>query len=409
MTWKLWFGMPRDYVEDELSRKSVFKSEHYLSIDYVPENLPHREDELRLLAQNFKTLITSPGRTSQKFIIEGSVGTGKTAVAKRFAEQMIHAARRRDIRFHKLHINCRVNKSAYLVYLKILREFKPDFPRRGHSPEELLQMIVEVLETEDRYLLLILDELDYFIKQKGGDILYNLTRLMDDQLNAQQRLSMIGVGRQIRLDEELFDPSTLSTLQRNKIRFNKYNANELNDILTERIDMAFEERAVMQETLQLICEIASERGDARYAMELLWRAGKQADSKGSSFILPDFVRKAKADTHPELRKEILEDLSRQNQLLLLAAARRLREVRSAYVTIGEVEDMYHSICEEYNSEPRAHTQVWEWVQDLNAHGVINTKRSGVGQRGQTTLVGLSEVPADLLEQYLLGLLDKGRV
>jgi cell division control protein 6 len=401
--------MPRDYVEDELSRKSVFKSEHYLSIDYVPENLPHRDNELRILAQNFKTLITSPGRTSQKFIIEGNVGTGKTAVAKRFAEQMVHAAHRRDIRFHKLHINCRVNKSAYLVYLKILREFKPEFPRRGHSPEELLQMIVEVLETEDRYLLLILDELDYFIKQKGGDILYNLTRLMDDQLNAQQRLSMIGVGRQIRLDEEIFDPSTLSTLQRNKISFDRYNASELTDILDERVKMAFEDRAVMPETLQLICEIASERGDARYAIELLWRAGKQADSVGSSVILPDYARKAKADTHPELRTEVLEDLPVQNQLLLLAAARKLKEGRSAYVTIGEVEDMYRSVCEEYNSEPRAHTQVWEWVQDLNAHGVIDTKRSGAGQRGQTTLLGLSDVPADLLEQYLISLLEKGRL
>ena len=83
-------------------------------------------------------------------------------------------------------------------------------------------MIVEVLEAEDRYLLLILDELDYFIRQKGADILYNLTRLMDDKLNASQRLSMIGVGRSIPLDETLFDKSTLSTLQRNALHFGKY-------------------------------------------------------------------------------------------------------------------------------------------------------------------------------------------
>lgn len=402
--------MPRDYIEDELSRKSVFKSEHYLSIDYVPENLPHRETELRILAQNFKSLIASPGRTSQKFIIEGPVGTGKTAVAKRFAEQIELAAKRpgRNIRFHTLHINCRVNKSAYLVYLKILRKFKPEFPRRGHSPEELIQMIVEVLESEDRYLLLILDELDYFIKQKGGDILYNLTRLMDDQLNAQQRLSIIGVGRRIPLDNDLFDSSTLSTLQRNILHFEPYTASQLEDILKERIKMAFEDGTVMSETLQMICEMASERGDARYAIELLWRAGKQADSLQSKVIIPDYARKAKADTHPELRIEILDKLSKQNQLLLLATARKLKEVRSAYVTIGEVEEMYHSVCEEYSSESRAHTQVWEWVQDLNAHGVIDTKRSSIGQRGQTTLIGISDVPAELLEQYLLKALNKRR-
>ncbi|MHA1903018.1 MAG: ORC1-type DNA replication protein [Candidatus Thorarchaeota archaeon] len=397
--------MSRDYIEDELSRRSVFESEQFLSIDYVPETLPHREAELRNLAQSFKTLITSPGLTSQKFIIEGPVGTGKTAVTKRFAEQMIQAANRRGIRLHKLHINCRVNKSAYLVYLRILREFKPKFPRRGHSPEELLQMIVEVLEAEDRYLLLILDELDYFIRQKGADILYNLTRLMDDKLNASQRLSMIGVGRNIPLDETLFDKSTLSTLQRNALYFGKYPSEALYDILQDRIQVAFEEGAVMKETLELICEIASDRGDARYAIELLWRAGKQADSSDSRVIIPDYVRKAKADTHPELRKEIFAALPKQNKLLLLSAARQLKEIRSAYVTIGEVEEMYKAVCEEYDEEPRAHTQVWEWVQDLNAHGVIDTKRSGAGQRGQTTLIGLSDIPAELLEHFLLGLLE----
>ena len=397
--------MAHDYIEDELSRRTVFKSEQFLSIDYVPENLPHRQAELRTLAQNFKTLISSPGRTSQRFIIEGPVGTGKTAAAKRFAEQIVQAADRRDIRLHNIHINCRVNKTTYLVFLRALREFKPEFPRRGHSPEELLQMLVEVLDEEDRYLLLILDELDYFIKQRGSDILYDLTRLTDDRLNAKQRVSIIGIGRKIPLDEELLDSSTLSTLQRNILRFSKYDRNALYDILKHRVDMAFVKNAVMDETIQVISDIASERGDARYAIELLWRSGKQADSDQSTNVVPDYARQAKADTHPELRKEVFTTLSQMHRLLLLAVARQLKETRGAYVTMGEVEEMYRSSCEEYNEEPRAHTQIWEWVQDLTSHGIIDTKRSSSGQRGQTTLIGLSDVPAEMLEQYIASLLD----
>jgi cell division control protein 6 len=401
--------MPRNFVEDELSKRSVFKSEQLLSIDYVPESLPHREEELRSLAQGFRTLIKTPGKTSLRFVIEGSVGTGKTAVAKRFAQQMVQAAERRSIRFHSIHINCRVNKSEYLVYLRILREFRPKFPQRGHSPEELLQMILEVLDTEDRYLLLVLDELDYFIKQKGADILYNLTRLMDDRLNAPQRLSIIAVGRDIPLDDGVLDPSTLSTLQRNVLRFSKYASTALFDILKERTGMAFEEDVVMDDTLRIIADIASDRGDARYAIELLWRAGKQADYEEVDRVVPDYARKAKSDTHPELRKEVFAALPLQSKLLLLASARRLKENRGDYVTMGEVEEMYRSVCEEYGEEPRAHTQVWEWVQDLNAHGVVDTKRSGPGQRGQTTMIGFSEVPAEMLESFLLELLEGRRL
>ncbi|MBY8996866.1 MAG: ORC1-type DNA replication protein [Candidatus Thorarchaeota archaeon] len=400
--------MPHDYVEDELSRRSVFKSEQFLSIDYVPESLPHRQSEIRTLVQSFKTLISSPGRTSHKFIIEGPVGTGKTAVAKRFSEQMIQAAKRRNIRLHSIHINCRVNKTEYLVFLRALREFVPKFPRRGHSPDELLQMLVEVLDEEDRYLLLILDELDYFIRQRGADILYDLTRLMDDRLNATQRLSIIGIGRKIPLDDEILDSSTQSTLQRNVLRFSRYNRDALYDILGDRIDMAFEKKTVMDETIQVICDIASEHGDARYAIELLWRAGKRADSDQADIVIPDYARRAKADTHPELRKEIFAALPTQHKLLLLAAARQLREIRSAYVTMGEVEEMYRSICEEYYEEPRAHTQIWEWVQDLHSHGIIDAKKSGTGQRGQTTLIGFSDVPAEMLEQFLSGLLDTSK-
>ena len=152
--------MYRDFIEEELSRRSVFKSEEILSIDYVPENLPHREKELRLLAQSFRTLLTAPGQTSHKFVIEGPVGTGKTAVAKRFAEMMVQAAKPRRIRLHSIHINCRVSKSTYMVYLRILREFKPKFPRRGHSPEELLQIMVETLDDEDFQIIMELTILE---------------------------------------------------------------------------------------------------------------------------------------------------------------------------------------------------------------------------------------------------------
>ena len=73
-------------IEEELGRKSVFMNEEKLSTDYVPPHLIHRDAELRQLAQFFRVLIQAPGSCSKTVSIVGHVGTGKTAIAKRFGD-----------------------------------------------------------------------------------------------------------------------------------------------------------------------------------------------------------------------------------------------------------------------------------------------------------------------------------
>ena len=65
-------------------------------------------------------------------------------------------------------------------------------------------------------------------------------------------------------------------------------------------------------------------------------------------------------------------------------------------------------CEEYGEERRGHTQVWKYVRELSALGVIQTEPSGAGQRGKTTLISLPEVPASDLEEELSGMLHARR-
>ena len=52
-----------------------------------------------------------------------------------------------------------------------------------------------------------------------------------------------------------------------------------------------------------------------------------------------------------------------------------------------------------------HTQVWNDVNELARKGIIETKISGKGMRGRTTLIGLSLVSA----KELIGELEKGMV
>jgi Cdc6-like AAA superfamily ATPase len=72
-----------------LPRQSVFKDESKLDINYVPQALPHREKEQRLLFEFFSFVLRCPDKMAQRVILTGDVGTGKTALAQNFGANLI--------------------------------------------------------------------------------------------------------------------------------------------------------------------------------------------------------------------------------------------------------------------------------------------------------------------------------
>jgi len=397
-----------EIIRHELQRPSVFIDEAKLSIDYVPPNLPHREEHLRKLTQLFRGVIETPGQVSQKVIIIGNTGSGKTSVTKLFGKLLCEVAKSRGFNLVYVHVNARRERTEYMILNKILSAFQTGIPLRGLSTQELLSIILEYIESNNLYLLVTLDELGVFLKRRGEEILYLLSRTVDDQLNAQQRISLIGISRDP-LFGFILDPSTWSTLQKNVLYFDRYDSCQLRDILEFRVKAAVLDGAVPASTIDLITDIAGASGDARYALELLYNAGKVADEKGVLRILPEYVRSAKAFITPEIRREVLVDLSLHRLFLLLAVCRLLKPSEDAYITTGDLEARYELICEEYARSPRAHTQVWTYIQDLVGLGVLTSKISGAGQRGKTTLVSLPDIPAAVLECELELLLEKRRV
>jgi archaeal cell division control protein 6 len=146
-------------------------------------------------------------------------------------------------------------------------------------------------------------------------------------------------------------------------------------------------------------------GDARYALDLVYRAGKLADMSESPHVLPENIRSAKASLPPQFRKEELSYLSRHQRLILLAVSNLLKKGDSTFVTIGEVEKSYGALCESIGVGPNHHTQVWSDINELSRKGIVDTQLSGRGVRGRTTLVGLSLVSA----KELVVELEKGMV
>ena len=370
-------------IEDELFSSSVIKDLHVLDFDYVPAELPHRTEQLRTLAQLFKPLLSN---IAQNAFIRGPVGTGKTAMTKHFCQSLVSIARKQGKIIEYIHINCRKRSTDAMVLLGVLTHFDARFPDRGFSVQEMLQVLRTQLQRRDAQLLLVLDEADALFKKKGSNIIYDLTRFNDESMKAGTPVSVIMISQKDVFTQ--LDAAALSTFKRsNTIVLDKYSRDELYDIIQQRVSLGFYPNTVLGESIDLIADIASDCGDARFAIELLWKAGMYADEKHTKQVVPEYVRTAKAETFSVVTETKLKNLGRNQLLLLLAIAKRLQKDGSAYANTGEVEKTYTITCEEYSEEPRAHTMFWQYLKDVEQAGFITLKISGKGQVGTTQLIG----------------------
>ena len=387
-------------------RRSIFRDETKLDINYVPYKLPHRDKELRLLMEFFSFIWQSPWNMAQRVIIAGDVGTGKTALSQRFGADITREAGKRGINLHYVHVNCREYRGSLLLIVHhAISIFHPNFPRRGYSAEELLRIFLQILDDENAYVILALDEFESLVEREGSEAVYKLTRLQEIRQNKPQRLSLICILRNLEVIERL-DASTRSTLQSNLIQLEKYSKPQLIDILNDRVSLAFKPLKVLDDSVDLIAELAhSEGGNARFAIELLWRAGKYADAEDLGAVTPECVRKAVSSIIPSIRKGDLAPLGFHEKLFLLGVTRILRESQKAYVSLAEAEKAYSIVCEEFHQPPRSHTQLWKYLQLLSALGILTTGVSAAGSRGRSTIIYLPRIPVDELERELSKLLE----
>ncbi|MGD2201661.1 MAG: ORC1-type DNA replication protein [Candidatus Bathyarchaeota archaeon] len=387
--------------------RSVFVDEAVLDFNFVPPKLLHRDEELRFLTSLFRFVIEAPYEMSQRALIVGGVGSGKTVLAQRFGVNLMDEAKRRRVKAEYIHVNCRENRgSLFMTLQRAVRKLRPNFPDRGYSSNELLDTLMNILDEEETQLVLCLDEVDALIEKEGGDAIYSLSRVQEERMEGPRRLSLLFISKDPKTFERL-DKSTLSTLQRNVIRMPEYSQPQLSDIIMSRTEMAFRPGAISPVIIDFIGELASsENGDARYAIDLLWRAGKYADTAYSQEVLPEHVRKAAASLFPSIRPEEIRQLSQHEQLALLGIARHFKHSREAKATTGEIETSYHVICEEYGEEPRGHTQFWKYLKKLSGFGAINTELNAT-EKGRTQLISLPQIPAEELERELTRIVERG--
>jgi len=380
---------------------SVFKDKDKLSPRYIPHLLPHREKQISLLNSFFEdALEKTPDIYLRPIQLIGGVGAGKTCTTIRFAESFEERARKKGIDLRHVYVNLKLQGGSRVVLYRYLTEcVAPEIYSASLSAEEMLRRLVKYLQNEKRYLLISLDEIDYFLGHTREHIIYDLTRI--GELSPGAPCGIIGLiftARSIKFHEQL-EKAELSTLGRNCIEFPPYTSKQIFDILEKRVEEAFQPGAVSSEVLEYVSDVTAADpvcGDVRYALDLLLYSGNLADNYGAREVSPEHVRRVHGEVYHIITTEDILNLPEKEKIVLLGIARSLRAGETPYISLKSIRESTAELCEEYNLKMVADLE--DSIQDLHDRGIIEIK--------SLKKIGIIGVATEELSEYLDKLIDR---
>ncbi len=392
-----------DVFEKFVNDAKLFKDREVLRHDYLPDKLPHREDQIRVLGQAVAPVLKA-SRCSNIFIY-GKSGTGKTAVTKFVLSHLESKAKEFGSPVRFCYVNCRMSGSEYRVFAALNQSLGLSIPFTGLSVGEVFDRFRTGLESSRTMFIVVLDEVDSLIKNRGDGILYELTRV--NEALHKSKVSIIGISNDLRL-KEFLDPRVFSSLSEEELVFRPYDAGELRNILLERSKLGFFDGVLSDAALSICSALAAaEHGDARRALDLLRVAGEVAERQGSATINEEHVREAEKHIEHNKVVEALKNSTLHSKLVLLSVY-HLGKVSGASATTGEIYDVYNELCGELGVGLLTQRRLGTLINELDAIGLLNSKVVSMGRYGRTKKIRL-EISRSLIQDVFTGDTRLGRM
>jgi cell division control protein 6 len=384
--------------------KPIFRKDRdILRPSYIPDSLPHRTKQIEALASILATALQ--GNRPSNVLIFGKTGTGKTAVVKYLGKEIRSAHEHNEGRFSEvnfIYINCQVVDTHYGVLAHVGNYFIQDWDSRipftGWSTEKVYNELKQQIDANKTVTVIVLDEIDKLVYKSGDDVLFHLSELNDDLKRG--KLSIIGISNDLKFTEFL-DTRVRSRLGEERLVFPPYNANQLQDILRQRADLAFFSNALDPAVISLCSALAAqEHGDARRALDLLRVSAELAERDHSPTVSENYVQKAVSKLELDAVEEVVSTLPTHSKLVLLGIYINERDGASQSTT-GEVYDTYRELCRQLSMAHLTQRRVTDLISELDMLGIINARLKSFGRGGRTREISLAvsmyEI-ADVLRQ-----------
>ena len=392
------------------SKSELFRgSREVLRDSYVPNRLPHREQQIREVAEVLAPALR--GEVPSNLLIYGKIGTGKTAVVAQVRADML---RRTELASHLtfIYVNCGNIDLPYSLLQTVGNTFAHAESERiptGWSLDRVQAAMCRLMDEKGGTILLVLDEIDRLVARSGDNVLYTLSQINTELDTA--RLVLVGISNDLKFTNQL-DARVRSRLNEEKILFPPYDAVQLQDILRERAKEAFKDGIVDPGVIERCAAYAAlENGDARRALALLRLSAEMAERDKAKRITPDHVVKAKNRLEQDIIVECVRTLPPHCKVLLYAILQSYERRRNGVLT-GEVYDSYKRLAERLGLQPLHARSISNYVSELESLGLIRATIVSRGRGGRTREiivdVPLTETMPALEEDPLLAPVGRPR-
>lgn len=264
---------------------SVFRSEAALTTQPSPESIVNRKGEMQAIADTVRPL--TRGKTPEDALVYGPAGTGKTTCVKHVFNQLSDETSATTVS-----INCWQHNTRPSFLAHLLIELGRPATRKGTPIDTLCSKLTEWLDKRHN-LAIALDDFDQLSDQAA--VIYDLKQISQD---AHNELGLVLIANK-QLSQLELNPRSQSRLSLERIHFHRYTHDELETILTERADQAFHPRRIADDVPSHIADIVGNHdGDCRKALQLLLRAGRQADRDNADTVTRKHVDQNTANQNP---------------------------------------------------------------------------------------------------------------
>jgi len=378
-----------DNIFDSFDKKSIFRDKSLLQTNYQPEDILHREEQIKQIASILAPVLR--GERASNLFLYGKTGTGKTLSIKFVSDKLLKRVKKESgFKLNIAYLNCKLKKvsdTEYRILAELIKKFGGTIPQTGLPTQSVYNKFIEIIDSEKQLLVLILDEIDQTVKKISDDFLYNLTRLNSEL--TQSQICLVGVSNDLTFLDGL-DPRVRSSLSEEEIVFAPYNALQLREILNKRAELAFKENILVEGVIAKCAAFAArEHGDARRALDLLRIAGELAERDGSLKIKLEHIDQANNKIERDKILDVIKSEPKQFQFVLYSIIKLTENQSNEPIFTGDIYNFYQDLCLKNKSEVLTQRRVSDIVQEFDMLGIINVRVISKGRGGRMREIKLA--------------------